>query len=289
MKHCNLLPSIPVAVLRTKFLKGDPEIQENSPGLVSLVGVLKPLEVHNFGKSNTGWGNESDTGVLVLSTHITTRDRKRAECGICMNQWPVMVKTWNGNRILVRETTPKGPHPNFHRNFSSHFKRHGLGLYPALAYLRLGGAQGRKIRNELGKETVGGFVVCQLLMDDVVFFFRLETGSISISYHGFRRFQIIYFDHDFLSVGLKFSPVQSPWANGSIDKTSKKGDEGSILIYRSLQFGESLWIILHTCVVFDNSTRSLPPKWCKHQVVDSTKVVCVYIIQSWLVDWWKMR
>ena len=88
-----------------------------------------------------------------------------------------------------------------------------------------------------------------------------------------------------MSVGLKFSPVQSPWANGSIDKTSKKGDEGSILICRSLQFGESLWIILHTCVVFYNSTRSLPPKWCKHQVVDSTKVVCVYIYIKFNLDW----
>lgn len=149
MKHCNLLTSIPVAVLRSKFLKGDPEIQENPPGLVSLVGVLKPLEVHNFGKSNTGWGNESDTGVLVLSTHIATRDRKLAESGICMNQWPVMVKTWNGNQILVRETTPKGPHPNFHRNFSLDVERQGLGLYPALAYPRLGALKGGKSETNL--------------------------------------------------------------------------------------------------------------------------------------------
>ena len=119
--------------------------------------------------------------------------------------------TSDGENLKWKSDFSKGNHPKrTPSEFSQKFLIRCRTPRPrSLSSSRLptvGGAQGRKIRNELGKETVGGFVVCQLLCCSV--FFRLETDLYQ--YHGFRRFQMIYFDRDFLPVGLKFSPVQSP-------------------------------------------------------------------------------
>lgn len=100
--------------------------------------------------------------------------------------------TSDGENLKWKSDFSKGNHPKrTPSEFSQKFLIRCRTPRPrSLSSSRLptvGGAQGRKIRNELGKETVGGFVVCQLLMDVVVSFsvWKLIYINIMVS-EGFR-------------------------------------------------------------------------------------------------------